>query len=39
LIRSGAPAIDAVTVMCRARAYVVRHKNVEVNEIQDAVQH
>jgi adenylate cyclase len=27
LLRSGAPAMDAVTVMCLARAYVVRYEN------------
>jgi hypothetical protein len=31
LIRSGAPAMDAVTVLCQARAYVVRHENLEAN--------
>jgi hypothetical protein len=30
LLRSGAPAMDAVTVMCRARAFVVRHESMEV---------
>ena len=39
LIRSGAPAMDAVTVMCQARAYVVRHENAAVNGIEDALQH
>jgi hypothetical protein len=39
LIRSGAPAMDAVTVMCQARAYVVRHENVEANATKDALQH
>lgn len=38
LIRSEAPAMDAVTVMCQARAYVLRHENVEVNGIGDALQ-
>jgi hypothetical protein len=37
--RSEAPAIDAVTVVCQARVNVVRHENVEVNGIEDAVQH
>jgi hypothetical protein len=27
--------MDTVTVMCQARAYVVRHENVEVNESED----
>jgi adenylate cyclase len=39
LIRSGAPAMDVVTVMCQTRAYVVRLENVEVNGIEDAPQH
>jgi hypothetical protein len=39
LTRSEAPAMDAVTVLCQARAYVVRHENVEVNGIEDALQH
>jgi hypothetical protein len=39
LIRSGTPAMDAVTVMCKARAYVVRHENVEANATKDALQH
>ena len=30
LLRSGAPAMDAVTVMCQARAFVVRHESMEV---------
>jgi hypothetical protein len=38
-IRSEAPAIDAVTVMCQVRAYVVRHESLEVNGIEDALQH
>jgi len=38
LLRSGAPAMDAVTVMCLARAYVVRHENAEVNDSEDALQ-
>jgi adenylate cyclase len=38
LIRSEAPAMDVVTVMCQARAYVVRHENVEVNGAEDALQ-
>ena len=38
LIRSEAPAMDAVTVMCQARAYVVQHENVEVNGIEDALE-
>ena len=38
LIRSGAPAMDALTVMCQARAYVVRHENAEINGIEDARQ-
>ena len=38
LLRSGAPAMDAVTVMCLARAYVVRHENAEVNGSEDALQ-
>jgi hypothetical protein len=28
-----------VTVMCQARAYVVRYENVEVPGIEDALQH
>jgi adenylate cyclase len=39
LIRSGAPAMDAVTVLCQARAYIVRYENVEANGIEDALQH
>jgi adenylate cyclase len=39
LIRSGAPAMDAVAVLCQARAYVVRHENVEANATKDALQH
>ena len=39
LIRSEAPAMDAVTVLCQARAYVVRHENVEANATKDALQH
>jgi len=38
LLRSGAPAMDAVTVMCQARAFVVRYQNVEVNVTEDALQ-
>ena len=38
LIRSEAPAMDAVTVMCQARVYVVQHENVEVNGIEDALE-
>jgi len=30
--------MDAVTVMCQARAYVVQHENVEVNGIEDALE-
>ena len=37
LIRSEAPAIDADTVVCQARVYVVRYENVDVNGIEDAV--
>jgi hypothetical protein len=37
LIRSGAPAMDAVTVLCQARAYVVRHEKVEANATKDAL--
>jgi hypothetical protein len=29
LTRSGAPAMDVLTVMCQARAYVVGHENAE----------
>ena len=38
LLHSGAPAMDAVTVMCQARAFVVRYQNVEVNVTEDALQ-
>ena len=38
LLRSGAPSMDAVTVMCQARAFVVRYQNVEVNVTEDALQ-
>jgi hypothetical protein len=31
--------MDAVTVLCQARAYIVRHENVEANGIEDALQH
>jgi hypothetical protein len=30
--------MDAVTVMCQARVYVVQHENVEVNGIEDALE-
>ena len=39
LIRSGAPAMDAVTVLCQARAYIVRYENVEVNGTEDGLQY
>jgi hypothetical protein len=37
LIRSAAPAMDAVTVLCQARAYVVQHERVEANATKDAL--
>jgi len=37
LIRSVSPAMDAVTVLCQARAYVVRHEKVEANATKDAL--
>jgi hypothetical protein len=39
LIRSEAPAMDVVTVMCQARAYVVRYENLDLMGIEDALQH
>ena len=41
IMRSGAPAMDAVTVLCQARAYVVRHENggSATRLIKDARQH
>ena len=39
LIRSRNPAMDAVTVLCQARAYIVRYENVEVNATKEALQH
>ena len=30
--------MDAVTVMCQARGYVVQNENVEVNGIEDALE-
>ena len=35
LIRSRNPAMDAVTVLCQARAYVERHENVEIDGSED----
>ena len=39
LIRCRNPAMDAVTVLCQARAYVVRHENVAANAPKEALQH
>ena len=38
LIRSRNPAMDAVTVLCQAQAYVVRHENMEANATKGALQ-
>jgi hypothetical protein len=35
LIRSRNPAMDAVTVLCQARAYIVRYENVEIDGSED----
>lgn len=35
----GAPPVDALTVMCQARAYVVRHENAEGSGIEVVLQH
>jgi hypothetical protein len=37
LIRSGSPAMDAVTLLCQARAYVMQHESVEDNATKDAL--